>query len=98
MAATLRVLVHESSSSKPLLKQLASNYLELEVLDHKGPGHDEELPVGTQAAVVLYVPIGLTLSAGGTFLNPILPPENYVPSIIGKWWEPLQRVRALVFS
>jgi hypothetical protein len=87
VATTIRVLVHETSSSKPLLKQLASNYLELEILDKKGPEHDQELPAGTHAAVVLYVPIGLTLSAGGTFLNPTLPPENYVPSIIGKWWE-----------
>jgi len=33
IAIATRILVHETGNSKPLLKQLTSNYLELKILD-----------------------------------------------------------------
>jgi hypothetical protein len=86
IATVIRVLVHESASSTPLLKQLTQDYLQLRILDEI-PKKQERLPPGVQATVVLSVPIGLKLSQEGVLLNPVLAPENLAPSIIGKWWE-----------
>lgn len=74
----MRVFVHETGNSKPLLGQLTANYLQLEILDRK-PMKEEKLPPGIQKAVVM--------SANkGVFLNPKLDVEDYAPSILGKWW------------
>jgi hypothetical protein len=86
VSAILRLLVHESASSKPLLKQLTSNYLELPVPDLPPPP-EEELPPGIQKAVVLSVPVSVRFSTdgGGVFLNPELSGHIDVP--LGTWWE-----------
>jgi hypothetical protein len=85
IAVVVRILVHETGSQKPLLKQLTPNYLQLEILDQK-PSKQEQLPPGIKSAVVMSVPIGLSLSGKGVFFNPRLDLENYAPSIVGTWW------------
>lgn len=87
LAIAIRVLVHETGSSKPLLGQLTSNYLQLPILDRKpATDSDEKLPPGTHKAVVMSVPISVHLSEKGVFFNPKLEAENFAPSILGRWW------------
>jgi hypothetical protein len=85
LAVAMRVLVHETGSCKPLLGQLTPNYLQLEILDRK-PKKEENLPPGTQSAVVMSVPISVQISDKGVFLNSKLDVEHYAPSILGRWW------------
>jgi hypothetical protein len=85
LAIALRVLVHETGSSKPLLGQLTRNYLELKILDSK-PTQEESVPPGTQQVVAMAVPISVKLTEKGVFLNPDLNVEAYATSIVGRWW------------
>ena len=88
IAITIRVLVHETGSSKSLLGQLTPNYLDLKILD-RAPVREEthELPHGTQSVVVMSVPISVKMNAEGVFLNLDLDVAAYQASILGKWWE-----------
>jgi hypothetical protein len=87
VSTIIRVLVHDTGSSKALLKQLDQNYLQLEILD-VAPPRDEPPPPGTTATVVMNVPITIQVKSGsGTFLSPDLAVENRVPSTLGKWWQ-----------
>jgi hypothetical protein len=85
LAVAMRVLVHETSNSKALLAQLTANYLQLEILDRKPPSTPKR-PPGHGVAVVLYVPVSFTLSQEGVRLDATLKPENYIVSILGRWW------------
>jgi hypothetical protein len=85
VATSLRVLVHESASSKPLLKQLNSDYLDLPILDEI-PRKDQNTAPGVHGVVVLSVPVGLRISPEGVFLNSDLDPLLYAPSRLGVWW------------
>jgi hypothetical protein len=85
IAIAIRVLVHETGPSKPLLAQLTHNYLQLEILDRK-PKPIAAGPPGTRAAVVMSVPINVTISDRGVFFNSQLSGETYVPSVLGRWW------------
>jgi hypothetical protein len=85
ISVILRMLVHETAASKPLLKQLVPNYLELPVPDEPPPAK-EELPPGIQKAVVLSVPVSFTMSAEGVFFNPKLA-DNRIQVPLGLWWE-----------
>ena len=89
LAVAIRVLVHETSSCKPLLGQLTPNYLQLTILDRKPPT-PPKAPPGHGAAIGMWLPIALTISEKGVQLNTKLTPENYVSSILGKWWSPRQ--------
>lgn len=86
IAAIIRVLVHETGSSKPLLKQLTPNYLQMEILD-RIPSKEEDLPPGKRSVVVLSFPVSVRMTSEGIFLNPDLNVETYAPSILGKWWQ-----------
>jgi hypothetical protein len=85
MAVAIRVLVHETGSQKPLLKQLDANYLQLVILDEK-PKPKENLPPGVKSAVIMSIPVGVQISNKGVFFNPKLTVETYAPSILGSWW------------
>jgi hypothetical protein len=85
IAIAMRILVHETGNSKPLLKQLTSNYLELNILD-RASRKQKQPPSGTQGVVIMSVPISVKITNDGVFLNPDLDVEAYEPSILGKWW------------
>jgi hypothetical protein len=86
ISTRLRVLVHETGNSTPLLKQLTPNYLELSVPDAPPPP-EEELPPGVHKTVVLSVPVSFTISPpDGVFLNPKLS-DNHIENPLGAWWE-----------
>jgi hypothetical protein len=85
IGTAIRVLVHETANSKPLLKQLTPNYLQLEILD-RVPTKEEAAPPGMRRMVVTSVPISIKMSDEGVFLNPKLDIADFAPSILGKWW------------
>jgi len=87
VAASLRVLIHETGRNKALLAQLNRNYRELEILDSEPPPQKEPLPPGVKAAVVLSFPVGVKITDAGVFLSSEPPPpETQRPTILGKWW------------
>ncbi len=86
LATATRVLIHETSASKPLLAQLTPNYLQLEILDSNPEHQDENHPPGVRKAVVMVVPISIQISDEGVFLNPKLGTGARSISILGRWW------------
>lgn len=85
IAIALRILVHETGNSKPLLKQLNSNYLELEILDRVS-GRDERPSGEAQRVVIMSIPISVKISDTGVSFNSDLDLQSYEPSFLGKWW------------
>ena len=85
LATAIRVLVHETGNSKPLLRQLSPNYLQLEILDRKPPEAEKSRP-SQQSVVVMSVPISIKINDSGVFLNAELDVEAYTPTILGRWW------------
>lgn len=87
VATTIRVLVHETGRSKPLLKQLKVSYLDLPILDRAVP-QPQEVPKGRQATV-FWCPVSATLSAPSGTIGLItdLDSPDYVQSVLGAWWE-----------
>lgn len=85
ISTILRVLMHETGNSAPLLKQLTPNYMGLPVPDEPPPV-EEELPPGVHKAVVLSVPVSLNIAPDGVLLNPKLA-DNRVEIPLGIWWE-----------
>jgi hypothetical protein len=85
ISTIIRMLVHETGNSTPLLKQLTPNYLELPVPDAPPPA-EEELPPGVHKTVVLSVPVSFNISPDGVFLNPKLA-DNHIEIPLGAWWE-----------
>jgi hypothetical protein len=81
IATTVRVLVHETGSSKPLLKQLNPNYLQITIKDSPPPG-----PVNPGGMVLFYIGVGVQMDGGGrvTPLTGGKPNEQLVP--LGSWW------------
>src|SRR5260370_35364869 len=68
VATALRTLIHETGSSKPLLKHLNGNYLELAILD-VAPQKKQAVREGGRRAVVLDVPVGFRITPEGRFVN-----------------------------
>src|ERR1700674_367545 len=61
VAAQIRVLVHETGASKPLLKHLDKNYLELPILDRiREP--PPAAPAGTHA-ITFFCPVSAQVQA-----------------------------------
>jgi hypothetical protein len=84
IAIATRILVHETGNSKPLLKQLTPNYLELKILDRALRKEDQ--PSGSRGVVIMSVPISVKITDKGVYLNPDLDVEAYEYSFVGKWW------------
>jgi|SRR5689334_862928 len=81
IATLLRVLVHESGSSKPLLKQLRSDYLSLPILDKKDPGENP------QQENVVCLKVGLRIGPGPVVSSAVdLSAPFLEPTTLGRWW------------
>ena len=87
VATTIRVLVHETGASKPLLKHLGPNYLELPILD-KGVPPASDVPPGKKA-VVFWCPVSAQISAPAGTVGLITEMDGlgYFPSTLGAWWD-----------
>lgn len=86
VATIIRTLIHETGASKPLLKYIKPNYLELPILDRviETP---KDVPPGMMA-VVFYCPVSAKLCApaGTVSLITEIDLAKYSPSILGAWW------------
>lgn len=89
IATTIRVLVHETGSSKPLLKQLNSNYLQITILD---------IPPRDLSNTVVYVGVGFQLNSQ-TGIRPMIDLKNAPPGqrpvLLGEWWNRIMLIFAL---
>ncbi len=86
LATTIRVLVHEASSSKPLLAQLMPNYLDLKLFTRVPHLAETPPPNGAKRAIVMFVPIATTISDKGVFFNAERTTEGMTSVILGAWW------------
>ena len=87
VATIIRVLVHETGASKPLLKNIDPNYLELPILDRiMEPPKDHG---GGVKSVTFTCPISAKSSApaGTVALITELESPAYVQSKLGTWWD-----------
>jgi hypothetical protein len=86
VAAIIRTLVHEGGT-KPLLKHIDANYLELPILDRVlEPPKDHG---GGVKSITFTCPISAKISspAGTVGLITELEASAYVPSSLGRWWD-----------
>ena len=86
VATTIRVLVHETGASKPLLKHLNNSYLDLSILDRKEEP-PEKHPNGV-GVVVYFCPVSAQIKApeGTVSLITDVRAEEHTLSKLGKWW------------
>jgi hypothetical protein len=86
VATIIRTLVHETEASKPLLKHLHANYLELPILDRiMEPPKDLG---GGVKSITFTCPVSATISDKGIVsLVPDVPGPEYVQSTLGVWWD-----------
>ena len=91
IATTLRVLVHETGSSTPLLKQLNPSYRQLTIVDTPPPG-----PARPGGVVLFFIGVGVAMSEKG--VRPIIDLQNGLPTqqlvSIDNWWNQIM----LIFS
>lgn len=88
VAVTIRVLVHETGSQTPLLKQLKANFLDLPIREWFNP--PPEPPPPGVSSITFYCPISanITINDGKTTvsLNPDMSVPEYKASTLGAWW------------
>jgi hypothetical protein len=77
IATTIRVLVHETGRSKPLLKQATPNGLQLPILDQKSERLSEDEIFSFAVSVRLEPTIAPAVDLGSS---------HYSPCSIGAWW------------
>lgn len=82
IATAIRVMVHETGSSKPLLKQIVPNYLDLQIRDWPD-AKPEPGPPGTHAIIALHVPVSMNITEHGVSKSGL----KWRPLInVGRWW------------
>jgi hypothetical protein len=77
IATSIRVLVHETGMSKPLLKQAKPNGLELPILEHVGERPGEEQIFGFAVSVRMGPTIAPAVDLGSS---------HHTLSSVGAWW------------
>jgi len=84
IATTLRVLVHETAASKPLLKQVVPNYLQITILDIPAAPLSK---AGAQR--VFYIGVAVQMNSV-TGVRPAVdltnPPPGQKLVVLGSWW------------
>src|ERR1700728_122201 len=81
IATAIRILVHETKSAKPLLKQLRSDYLQIPILNHPLP-----TPVNPGGIILYYIGVGIQLGPD-RIVRPIVDlSEPLQLGILGSWW------------
>lgn len=85
VATAIRVLVHKTGNSKPLLKSIQPKYLDLHIPDSVAP-LPPDCPPGIKA-VTFFCPISAGVSTSGVVsLITTLGSNEYHQSTIGEWW------------
>jgi hypothetical protein len=85
IATSIRALIHETGSSKPLLKHLRPDYLSLPIYATKEP---EENPrfAHLQKKTVMKIAANIMLSPGKLALRPTLDISGCETQMLGHWW------------
>jgi hypothetical protein len=98
IATSIRVLIHETGMSKPLLKALKSNYLDLVIMVEPRARPPKNVP-GKMVIAHFNVPISVSYSSEeprirlGTNIDPFKKSE---PCSLGNWWnEPFMNLPAV---
>jgi len=89
IATSIRALVHETGSSKPLLKSLRADYLSMPILTGKPPKLPRPLRPNEHAAWVLHVAANFSIRDNQLSLNPTLIAEHCEETTLGRWWTDL---------
>jgi hypothetical protein len=86
VAASIRILVHETGSSKPLLKYLSDNYLEL-LIPERIQKPEPAAPPGAKS-ITFFCPISIHVTSPGAkvSLNMEMDPAEYAECPLGAWW------------
>jgi hypothetical protein len=85
VATAIRVLVHETGNSKPLLKSIRSDYSGLGIL-LRPPPPPARCPPGIKA-ITFYCPVSAAVSTSGVVsLVTTLDAKEYRESTLGEWW------------
>ena len=88
IAVSIRTLVHETGRTKPLLKSLKPNYLDLSIMDLPTQPIHGVHPGGVRS-ITFNLPISVTFSIEEPRirLNPDIDPKNeFRPVPLGTWW------------
>jgi len=89
IATSLRVLIHETGMSKPLLKSLRPNYLDLELLDDDIPRDDPPPTPGAVKVVVFNLPVSVSVSTEEPKIRLNVEMDKQKPTrpmTLGTWW------------
>lgn len=92
-ATSIRVLLHESGSSIPLLKRMRNDYLALPIEALPSPHPSEYSPL-MRKVTIMHLPFGVSVGGSSTpFLNPKPDKSTYVTCSLGMWWtQPVLKV------
>lgn len=85
VATSIRALIHETGSSKPLLKHLRSDYLSLPIYSTKEPEEDPRL-AHLRKKTVLKIAANIMITAGKISLRPTLDTSGCETQTLGHWW------------
>jgi hypothetical protein len=88
IATSIRVLLHETGSSIPLLKRLRTNYLSLPIFTTAAP-KPQPTPPNVRAVTVMHIAANLMIAGGKLSLNPMINIEDREQKTIGQWWTDL---------
>src|SRR5207245_5472671 len=76
-ARRISLLVHETSMSKPLLKKLRPDYLQLTIMDKNEVKSDD---------IVFAIPVSIMLMDGRLSPTRNWDPKSYEKVLLGHWW------------
>lgn len=85
IATSIRALIHETGSSKPLLKQLRSDYLSLPIHSTKEAVENPRF-AHLQKKTVLKIAANIMITAGKPTLRPTLDIAGCEVRTVGHWW------------
>jgi hypothetical protein len=88
IATSIRVLLHETGSSVPLLKRVRTDYLSLPIFTNAAP-KPQPAPPNVQAMTIMFVAANLMIADGKLSLNPTIHIEGCERTTLGRWWNDL---------
>jgi hypothetical protein len=88
IATSIRVLLHETGSSIPLLKRLRTDYLSLPIFTTTAPKPQPTLP-NVRSATIMHIAANLMIAGGKLSLNPTINLECREQKTLGRWWTDL---------
>jgi hypothetical protein len=88
IATSIRVLLHETGQSIPLLKRLRTDYLSLPIFTAATP-KPQPTPPNARAVTVMHIAANLMIAGGKLSLNPAINIGVREQKTLGRWWTDL---------